>query len=785
MFSYFTDTVIKLLASFKTPIYEGTIKVKGIISNVEIRRDVYGVPHIYAENEKDVLFGQGFAHAQERLWQMELLRRISQGRLSEISPEAILTDRLSRTIGYYRLGCEDAKKASKKFIELLQSYIDGINTYLESNFYKAPLEFSLVGISPEKWKVEDSLGIGRLISFMMSRGFIIKIINLAVSQKMEKAFDLKHHQFPYTIDEIEINTKEMLHIFEKLPPTDQGSNSWAISSDLTKSGAILASDPHLGVGIPCVWYEQHLICKDFNLFGVSIPGGPYVSIGHNEFIAWGVTLSFADVCEIYIEKIEGNKYQTSNGLKDLEIIEERIKVKGQEDIIEKVRLTRHGPIISHIIDQQLKIETKTEFSLCAPYCQRNLGPDFEPLSKLVKSKNWDEFCYAVRNIETLSLNITYADNKGNIGYHLTGRIPNRSKLAISLANYPVPGYDDSCEWNNYIAPEELPHTFNPKKGFVVSANHNIIDPKSGYKHYLGDCWKSGIRADRITTMIQLFYQKNGKVTVDDCRKIQLDEKEDHQIVSKKVLEKKIDIEKEFKNSKQSDFQLDHVELVLRSLLDWNGSYDVDSIGASINLVFIETCLRKCLSKKLGDDLTNLVLGCGLSDGSLNEYHSHESETLRSCLDNETNSFIFDAILDTIRKIREMLGLKGNPTKSEVEKYKYGNIHQISFNHPFGKKISSFNRGPFPIGGSANTPNNQSYFPNGKSFNVCVYPSYRMIVDMNHLDEGISIFAPGQSGHIFTEHYDDLIEPFIKGKYKKMFWNKDKVIYNQKGQINLN
>ena len=609
---------------------------------------------------------------------------------------------------------------------------------------------------------------------------------MAVSEKMKenltKTFDYDKH--PSHIEEISINILNVEEIV-KTSNQDQGSNSWTISSEFTKNKPILASDPHLAVSNPSIWFENHLECKEFKSFGVSIPGTPYIIIGHNESFAWGVTLSYGDVSDIFIEKIKDLKYEFKNEWKDLKILKEKIKIKGKEDLIEIIKITHHGPIISDITNLKEKEENENQFqfSLSAPYLQSRDKDYLIYMRELSIGKNWDDFSNTCSNFDLYTLNVTYADINGNIGYHMTGKFPIRTKESIKLSNFPKPGYDGTCEWNGFLEGKELPHVLNPKNGYVVSANHNIVDStKVDYKHFIGKCFKAGYRADRITNLIKKIYKENGKITISDCKEMQLDEM-DNSDISKFLSNLKLDLKDLYLKSKEKEISLNHILEVFKQFKEWDGIANIKSIGACISIVFTNICSKNCLKTKFGEELVKSILGCGFTPNSVSEFHSHESEILIFLLNEmkieERDEIIFISIIDTIKKIRELIKLEEFEKVGELEviQYEYGKIHQLTFKHAFGSKISEFNRGPYPIGGTANSINAQAHIPHGDNFDVMIIPSYRMVVDLNDFDSSYSIYGPGQSGNEQSKHYDDLIPLFLKGEFKQMFWSKDLILKN--------
>jgi acyl-homoserine lactone acylase PvdQ len=284
--------------------------------------------------------------------------------------------------------------------------------------------------------------------------------------------------------------------------------------------------------------------------------------------------------------------------------------------------------------------------------------------------------------------------KGNIGYWMTGKVPIRNKKSIALANYPKDGFDLSCEWQGFVPSNELPHVLNPKNGFVVSANHNILNPKVDYKYFLGNCWKAGYRADRITELIKTTFQKNGKITVEDCKRMQLDEV-DNSDISKYLSSLKLDFDSLYEKSNDKSIPLKEIKNVFNAFCEWDGVANIKSIGACISIVFTNVCTKNAVKSTFGEELVKAVLGCGFSANSVSEFHSHESEILielfNGMKEEKRNELIILSLMDTIRKIRQLIPITQNTGESEVLQYEYGKIHQLTFRHAFGSKISAFNR----------------------------------------------------------------------------------------------
>ena len=459
------------------PDYNQNEHLKGLKDTVEIIRDTWGIPHIYAQQEVDVFFAQGYVHAQDRLWQMELLRRVVAGRLSEIiGKETLAIDKITRTFGFKHLAEQDARKMGEAPHEqMLRAYVQGINAYIEG-CKTLPAEYKLLRFEPEPWELADSLAIARFLSLQMSQGWLHEIerLFLTTTYGAEKAQEL-FPEYPLTnpaplADGIETNqrTEELLEAFKGpfLRPI-QGSNNWVVAPEKMETGsAALCNDPHLIINAPNVWYENHLVTTDgYASTGVSMPGIPMVLIGHNEQIAWGITLSYADVQDTYIEQFvnEGSpQYRFNSRILKATIRQEKIKIKGEKEAEELIcKGTVHGPVLAFLPNSQ-------GLSLCTKALQDN-----EMLAgfyNMNKATDWDDFVHAVQQLTIPSLNIVYADKAQNIGYYKSGEVPIRQRSKGLLPNN---GYNGKQEWTGKVPFEEMPHTLNPKSGYFYTCNNTV------------------------------------------------------------------------------------------------------------------------------------------------------------------------------------------------------------------------------------------------------------------------------------------------------------------------
>ncbi len=761
------------------PQIEGIVEIGGLDNSVEILRDRWGIPHIYAQSSHDLFFAQGFVHAQERLFQMELNRRTAQGTLSEIFGELALdTDRAVRTFGFNRLGSIDLANASAEMTEALHAYCAGVNAYIDKAGSKLPLEFKLLGLKPKPWQPQDSTSFARVMMWQLSHAWHGEIIRYQIQQKVgvQHAEELEIHYpsgNPITLPNgIEFNVRldDGKLIAEQGPflLRGQGSNSWVVSKEKTADGhTYLFNDMHLALSMPGLWYQVHLHGGEYHVTGVSLPGVPGVLVGHNERIAWGMTLAFIDCEDLYLEKMDsdqGTKYLFRGEWLPADVIEEVIPVKGKaQPHLEKVIVTRHGPIISDVVGQP-------NLRLAVRSMALRPSPSLTGWLNLNKAGNWDEFVLAMRQIEAPQLSVSYADVEGNIGYWMTGRAPIRAK---GDGRTPAPGWDGEYEWVGEIPFEEMPHALNPQQGFIVHTNNKIVG--EDYPYYLGNVWMNGSRARRIEAVLR----SREKISRAEMCRLHTD----YTTLPGKELAEKL----------QKVTLHDPKALQAQSLLaQWNGELTADSLGGCVYEVTRLALARNLLEPALGKDLTEQYLGKAFSPVlmTLHEFFGHDISLILRMLDQPQSWWVEQAggLQTWIEKsLREAITWLENKLGTQTSAWQWGKIHGAVFPHPLGlqKPLNlAFNRGPYPIGGDADTPCQTAYMPHQPYHNNAWAPSFRQVVDLDDLTQSVTIAPPGQSGHIASTHYDDLIEPWIKGEYHPQLWTREQVERETKGKLVL-
>ncbi|MGC2803949.1 MAG: penicillin acylase family protein, partial [Candidatus Acidiferrum sp.] len=509
-------------------VIRGTLNVHGLQQNVRVQRDRWGVAHIYAQNEHDLFFAQGFVVAQDRLFQMELWKRSGQGRLAEIlGPSFVQRDVNARLLRYRGDMNAEYKSYAPDTQQILEAFTSGINAYIEEikqpGAIGLPIEFQLAGFEPEPWKPEDCLN--RLAAYSMTGNGASELLHAQLIALLgaEKASALFEFDPAVKLDpapgmdlsglspkllENLVGSDVPLH-FPETPV--QGSNNWTVSGSLTSTGKpMLANDPHRVIAEPSLRYIVHLFAPGWDVIGAGEPGLPGVAAGHNENIAWGFTIFGLDQQDLYLARLNPNnpdQYMTEHGWRHMEVKTETINVRGGSPVTVKLKFTRHGPVLWEDGKRALALHWVGAEPGTAGY----LGS-----LSLDRAQNWKEFEQAMPRWKVPSENIVYADRQGNIGEHSTGLAPLRKNWTGLL---PVPE-NGNYEWSGFVPNSDLPHTYNPASGFVASANHKMIP--ENYPYAVGFQWASPERFQRISEVLSGAAKSARKLSIEDMENLQND-----------------------------------------------------------------------------------------------------------------------------------------------------------------------------------------------------------------------------------------------------------------------
>ncbi|WGG47972.1 penicillin acylase family protein [Rossellomorea sp. DA94] len=733
------------------PVTTGTLTLKGLSKEVTIIRDKDGVPHIQAQNEKDLYMAQGYVQAQDRLFQMDLSRRQASGRLSEVVGEkAVDRDKFFRTFGLRRAAEVSFTAYPDEAKQLLEWYAEGVNAYMEEaqDGGRLPIEFTLLGYKPEKWTPIDSLTIGKYMAFDLGghwQGQAFRYWALDNLSK-EKAYDL----FPTypkdaptilsDIGEPQIDFKQSFAA-AVIPPEFNGSNNWVVSGDKTKSGKpLLADDPHLSLGTPSIWYQMQLESPEVNVSGVIFAGIPGIILGHNEQIAWGVTNTGPDVQDLYIEKRseeDPNLFLYDGKWEKATIVQEPIKVKDGGTIPYKVTITRHGPVISEFAHQD---EAKEVMSMRWTALDPSL--ELSAIININKAKNWDEFEEALEDFHVPTQNFVFASKDGTIAYKANGKIPIRKKGDGLL---PVPGWDPDYDWQGFIPFDELPKVINPESGYVATANNKVVT--DDYPYHISHHWAQPYRYMRISE----YLEGKSDLTISDMKALQMDQLNLHAREFVPILIK--DMESVSLNGDQRK--------AIEMLKSWNYLDDKDLAAPLIFHQWMNEISTGLFEKDVPDDMMKLFEGRqSVVDELIRKAHKgEESEWFADQEGYET--FLAKSLGGALSELEEAYG-------SSMEEWEWGMYHRVYFEHPLSSASPILKRflnekDPVPVGGSRVTVEAASYNDEGI---VNHGASWRFAIDTSDMENGYHIVGPGQAGHYKSEWYQDQIDAWVNGDYHK-------------------
>lgn len=757
------------------PRWSGTLAVPGLAQSVEVLRDHWGVPHVYARSNDDLFLAQGYLHAQDRLWQMELQRRTGHGRLAEVfGPIALDTDRFTRTMGFGRIARREAALLSGADLAVAEAYCRGINACIAQQKGRLPLEFTLLGHRPAPWEPADLLAWGKMMALSLSLNWATEVLRArivaAVGPARAAAFDPSYPaHWPLAVPPNprtapDRDDEPLLGRQGGIP----GSNAWVVGGGRTASGSpLLANDPHLALQMPSLWYEMHLVGGDYAVAGATIPGAPGVVIGHNARIAWGVTNGMTDVQDLYRERFDpadptGRRYEFRGAWEEAEVVREAIGVRDKPrsgrtrtETVE-VRITRHGPLVSELIprtDAREPIEP-----LALRWTALEPGRLHSAVLAINRARDWDEFRAALADWTVPPQNFVYADVAGHIGYALGGALPIRAQGDGQL---PVPGWTGEWEWTGIIPPAENPHALDPSEGLVATANNRIVEDDSAHP-VIGE-WATGYRVSRIRELLL----RNTRHTPETFARIQADRRSLPGLACIAL-------------AHEGRLPVPPGDLVVAeargALAAWDGVLSADSIGGLIATVLCQQLLDRAYREVAGPlgTITGLGAFVGMPGNSfrqralpnlLDRLLGHDPGWLAD--GDDPDAIIADAWAATVAALRDAWG-------DDVAQWRYGEAHQLTLRHPLGLNrplARLFNRGPIPTGGDGETVNMAGLNVGPTGLVSYVAPSYRQILDPADWDRSRAIHPSGQSGHPASPHYADFFPLWLTGEYHPLPWSR--------------
>jgi penicillin amidase len=763
------------------PQVDGAVSLPGLQQAVTVDRDQWGVPHIRAASLEDVVEAQGYVMAQDRLWQMDLLRRVARGQLSEIlGPTTVKIDKEFRTLGFARAAERDVSILDAEPRRLIEAYARGVNKFIEQHHKSLPLEFSLLRYEPQPWRPSDTLAISgymyRTLTDTWERELNrAKVVELAGADRSKDLFSQEAAMDHFVVgdpnapndgsqrsaadaddeddDDMEpdpvlkasfdgkkkiatpesapdLTTALLPSIREFLEESQTeirqslGSNNWVVSGAHTATGKpLLANDTHLELTIPSIWYEVHLTAPGLNVKGFTLPGAPLVIIGHNDHIAWGFTNNGADVQDLYIETVNpaaADEYRVKGAWTKAHIIDETIVVKGQADEHLTVMVTRHGPVVHREGDKAYTLRwTATE-----------PGGLANSYNWIGKANNWGEFRNLMKHVWGPGQNAVYVDVEGNIGYIMAARVPIRKK---GHGEVPVPGDTDDYEWSGYIPFEQLPKALNPESGLIATANARVVGPN--YNPYLTDRWEEPYRTARIYDLLH----DRHDLRPEDMLKVQTDTYSyPHVFIADQLLAA-------VKTGKPKDLR---AQKLIEGLKDWNGIADANSPEVS----FLQATRRAAINM-----LVEPFLG---KETAIYQWRS--TAFLQKILTDRPAKWLpptyknYDEMLAAAadRAVEQLAKQSGN---EKTEDWAWKRFNSLDMFHPLGR--AGVLKWFLSITDKPQSGTTYSVRAPTKTHG----PAMRFVANPGDWDNSILLIPAGQSGQPGSSHYSDQFSYWYEGK----------------------
>lgn len=753
------------------PDYSGTIKLKNIEKETTVYFDDYGIPHIYAQNKKDAMIALGYVHAQDRLWQMELMRRIAPGRLSELFGNiALKNDKFFAGLGIEEASAKAISELDKnsEVYKLSMAYLDGINQFIENG--PTPIEFLALGVKKEKFELKDIYNVFGYMSFSFAMGQKTDPLLSELRDKLGDDYIKDLGIVPDPTKTLIKNSKEtagnygevseaITDILNQSPiPPFIGSNSWIVAPQKTKNGKVIfANDPHIAYSQPSVWYEAHIQTPDYEMYGYHLAGVPFPLLGHNRNYAYGLTMFENDDLDFYKEEnnpSNHNQYKTPDGWKDYEVVKKTIKVKNEKDVMIEVRISRHGPIMNDLIEG---ISQKEPLAMSWLFTQQPIKT-LEAVYQISHANNIEEFKKGVALIAAPGLNVMYGDAKGNIAWWATGKLYKTKSNANR--NFILDGASGNDDINEYLDFSQNPSAVNPKWNYVYSAN-NQPDTIAGilYPGYY-------VPEDRAKRIVQLLEPKNDW-DKESISKMQTDITDP---VIPGLIKEIISVIDYTKLSADEKKAID----ILRS---WNGAANLKDVAPTVYNKFIYQFLKNTYEDEMGEKDFERLLNTHLIKSAVALQLKNDKSVW---WDDVTTKNIKETRSDILTKsFKETVSFLENKLGADVSSWTWNRVSSLEHQHPLGKVAMLrhyFNVGPFEVSGANEVINNMiSNFPANSEYHVLAGPSTRRVIDFSDVENSVSILPTGESGNPFSKHYKDQAEMYVKGEFRKMKLNKEEIV----------
>ena len=745
------------------PQVDGTLRVPGLTAPVTVVRDAQGVPHISAENFGDLFFAQGYVTAQDRLWQMDMSRRYASGELAELLGTPFLRlDRRQRVLGLRATAEKMVTATPPEERAQVQAYVNGVNAFMESHARRLPLEFRVLRYRPRPWTLADCYVIGLNMSELLSHPVDTQVVQEKLLARLgaERTADLyparSWRDHPPGVDpkqpppparrndeddDEDDDPARASSVSRALPPASEehlrallagpllpGSNDWVVSGEHTVAGKpLLSNDMHLPHSIPNVWYEAHLQAGDLDVAGVTLPGSPYVVVGHNRHIAWGFTALVADVHDLFVESFNpAGQYQSPQGWQMPEHRREVIHVKGEPDVVLDVVVTRHGPIVTPLVPGERR-------QLALQWTAYDTAGFRYPFFELDRARDWEEFRRALARLVSPTLNVVYADDAGHIGYQAAGRIPVRKAGDGSL---PVPGGDGAHDWSGTIPFDAMPRVFDPPSGVLATANNRITP--DGYPYFVTSQWFPPDRAERIYQVLE----SGRRFSPADMLELQTDLHSDFDRYCAERFVSGVE------HAAQASPRAHRAAELMRG---WDGRLTLDSAAATLETRSRVELVRLLLRPRLGplwDEFTGPERPALMSGAGLEEILIQEPPRWLPPAYKDYNDLLAAAVEAAVSE-------KDAPR--DLAAWRWGAASPIVLEHPLFGRIPGLAHWAGP-GQQPQSGGSYTVKQVGRAFG----PSERMTVDFADFDDSTLNIVTGQSGQLFSPYFMDQWKAWYEG-----------------------
>ncbi len=746
------------------PRVDGEIRLPGLGASVEVIRDRNAIPHIRAQSDHDAYFALGFVHAQDRLFQMEFMRRVGAGRASEIIGErAFAIDRLMRTLGLYRVAEESLRRLSAPTRAALEAYAAGVNAHIKTRSGALPPEFVLLSFSPEPWRPADSIVWSRIMAMRLTGNWRTEALRAHLAGRLDPArFDelwpvdgdqapptiaLSQDDRPSRLPGLRSQLAMLLEGWPDVLAPITASNSWGVSGATTTTGKpIIANDTHLGYRAPNLFYLARLEAPGFVVSGATVPGVPFTILGHNGRIAWGLTTTESDTQDLFIERLDpadANRYETPDGMRRFESRSETIVVRDADDVAIVIRRSRHGPIVSDVYPS---IQGITRSGHVIALAAAGLRPDdltIEAVYHLNRARDWSSFRSALRYFHSPQQNFLYADVDGNLGMFAPARVPIRKRRNGDM---PAPGWTGEHDWNGFIPFDDLPQSYNPSNGRIVNANHPTVT--KSYPYHLGHGGTPGYRARRIHDMLDA----EPRHTPETSAEMQSDR---ISMMARDLAPVMTRIKPEQERARRA----------VEAIAGWSGEMNRSLAEPLIFTAWLRELNRALYADELGTAFR--------SYWRLRPIFVRRALTERTawCDDTTTEQTeTCDQILE--RSLERALDDLGKRYGDDPADWRWGKAHRAQFSHPLLGQVPVVRELADIViesDGGGFTVNRGQHWTASESepFTNRHGPVFRAVYDLSRLDQSRFIQPTGQSGNLLSPNYSDFIERWRDGGYVRI------------------